>query len=210
MWLMQPRNKGRGFNAQPRIGCWTWLPGRYWPTISARPVYLILIRQPCMYIWSLTVVEEVLVHNPPPQGSTRQDPMAEGKVYARISPHLCVHWSFRVGGGGIIYFFSSSIFSSFSFSIEFERTIEGIGRGEGKDRIFNLARIIEREREKRKMISGWWIRDGLSRSKLISIGIRPERFPRKWSSILLLHDHYCIASWSFINLARDHLWVNDD
>lgn len=58
------------------------------------------------------------------------------------------------GGGGIIYFFSSSIFSSFSFSIEFERTIEGIGRGEGKDRIFNLARIIEREREKRKMISG--------------------------------------------------------
>lgn len=57
-------------------------------------------------------------------------------------------------GGGIIYFFSSSIFSSFSFSIEFERTIEGIGRGEGKDRIFNLARIIEREREKRKMISG--------------------------------------------------------
>lgn len=56
-------------------------------------------------------------------------------------------------GGGIIYFFSSSIFSSFSFSIEFERTIEGIGRGEGKDRIFNLARIIEREREKRKMIS---------------------------------------------------------
>lgn len=54
----------------------------------------------------------------------------------------------RSGGRGIIFFFPLLFFSFFSFSIEFERTIEGMGRGEGKDRIFNLARIIEREREK--------------------------------------------------------------
>lgn len=161
MWLMQPRNKGRGFNAQPRIGCWTWLPGRYWPTISARPVYLILIRQPCMYIWSLAVVEEVLV-SPAPRGSTRQDPKWQKVKYSRIFP-LCVHWSFRI----FFFFFSSIFFFFFFFSIEFERTI---GREGERDRTFNLAR--ENNGGERRRISGWWIRDTLSRSKLISIGIR--------------------------------------
>lgn len=132
MWLMQPRNKGRGFNAQPRIGCWTWLPGRYWPTISARPVYLILIRQPCMYIWSLAVVEEVLV-SPAPRGSTRQDPKWQKVKYSRIFP-LCVHWSFR-----IFFFFFSSIFFFFFF---FQSNSRGRSEGKGKE----IERLILRER----------------------------------------------------------------